>query len=561
MSNDNPIGRVVATERNPTTTVGVRFWLEPDVQLKPFDLVRLAPPERKGEVGEFYAIINEIEQVSDVPSPLSSFISADFGDAGITPRMARITTTYADATVLFNTRDIEMPVPHESEVHWPDEEGVRRALGIEDYSRKTPAGYITMSGPSRKPMTIHVDMDADYLMGPEGGHLNISGISGLATKTSYAMFLLTAIQQMQESEWKEGNRAAFVILNVKGADLLSLHEEAPDLQEKTKEDWTKCGLIAGPLKNVTYFYPYSDAGTHAQTKLDPSTVEQNVQAGRAYRYFYNVADALERLHLLVEDIDDPKDTLVSCAGHCTDNIINDAPWSTFREQIRSWARQTPDKQIPVVSWRRFVRLIIQRTKNPLFTERDRQGSKIKQVPIREILNHLQPGQVVVIDIAQLPDYLQSFVVGDVIDLVRRAKVGDFPFDDEEEEEGSTPDLGTVILFADELNKFAPKRGQTRSITHHLREISERGRSEGIILFGAEQFRTGVDEQVTGNSSTQVFGRTTAVEAGKDPEIKGLPGSQTQRVPFLRKGELLVSHTRFSAGTLKLRFPRNAYKPG
>jgi hypothetical protein len=111
MNSDIPIGRVVATERNPTTTVGVRFWLEPDIQLKPFDLVRLAPPKRKEEVGEFYAIINEIEQVSDVPSPLSSFISADFGDAGITPRMARVTTTYADATVLFNTRDIEMPVP------------------------------------------------------------------------------------------------------------------------------------------------------------------------------------------------------------------------------------------------------------------------------------------------------------------------------------------------------------------------------------------------------------------------------------------------------------------
>ena len=248
MNKNKPIGRVVATESNPTTTVGVRFWLEPDVQLKPFDVVRLAPPEHKDQIGEFYAIVNEIEQVSDVPSPLSSFISADFGNAGITPRISRITTTYADATVLFNTRDIEMPVPHESEIHWPDEEGVRRALGIEDYYRKTPAGYITMSGPGHSPLTIHVDMDADYLMGPEGGHLNISGISGLATKTSYAMFLLTAIQQKQQSEWNDGNKAAFIILNVKGADLLHLHEQAEDLDDGTREDWEKCGLSACPLK-------------------------------------------------------------------------------------------------------------------------------------------------------------------------------------------------------------------------------------------------------------------------------------------------------------------------
>ena len=192
MSVDKPIGRVVATETKPTTTVEVRFWLEPDVQLKPFDLVRLSPPDRKEEIGDFYAIINEIQQVSDTPSPLTGFISADFGDAEMAPRMARVTTTYADATVLFNMNDIEMPVPHESEVHWPDEDGVRKALGIEDYDRKTPAGYITMSGGERNLMTIPVDMDADYLIGPEGGHLNISGISGLATKTSYAMFLLRA---------------------------------------------------------------------------------------------------------------------------------------------------------------------------------------------------------------------------------------------------------------------------------------------------------------------------------------------------------------------------------
>lgn len=559
MSNDNPIGRVVATESRPTTTVGVRFWLEPNVQLKPFDLVRLSPPAPQHNVGQFYAIIDEIEQVSDVPSPLSSFISADFGNAGIAPRMARITTTYADATVLFNTRDIEMPVPHESEVHWPDEPGVRRALGIEDYNRKTPAGYITMSGPNRTPMTIHVDMDADYLMGPEGGHLNISGISGLATKTSYAMFLLTSIQQMQESTWAEGNRASFLILNVKGADLLGLHEEVPNLDEDVREDWRKCGLIAAPLKNVSYFYPYSNLQSRSQTKLDPDIVAQNVEKGMGYRYFYTVADAIERIGLLVEDIDDPSQTLVSCADYCTQEISHGSPWSSFQESIRSWAAATPNRQIPVVSWRRFARLIGQRTRNPLFTERGRHATQHRQVSLKEILNHLQPGRVVVVDIAQLPDYLQSFVVGDLIDLVRRAKIGDYPFDDDSGE--TAPNLGTIILFADELNKFAPKQGQKRSITRHLREISERGRSEGIILFGAEQFRTGVSELVTGNSGTQVFGRTTAVEARKDPEIRGLPGNQSQRVPFLRKGELLVSHTRFSAGTLKLRFPRNAYKPG
>ena len=562
MSDDRemPIGRVVATEHNPTTTGQVRFWLAPDVDLKPFDFVRLSAPEdMHRDIGSFYAIIDEIQQVSDEPSALSSFISADFGDSGIPARVSRVVTTYADATVLFNTRDIEMPVPHGARVHWPDETGVRKALGTDDYHRRIPAGYVTMSGPGHAPMTIQVDMDADYLIGPEGAHLNISGISGLATKTSYAMFLMTAIQQMQRQEPDGDRRAAFVILNVKGSDLLRLHEAAPDLDAGTKGNWEKCGLSAAPLDDVTYFYPYCATGARAQTNLDPDTVDANVSAGRGYRYFYDVEHALERLGLLVEDIDDPNQTFVSCAEYCMDNIDRNSTWNGFRENIREWSANTPHKPIAVASWRRFSRLFSQRTRNPVFTEKGVKAAAHRQVALDALLKHIRPGHVVVVDIATLPDYLQGFVVGDVIHLVRRARLGGDSFDDNENDTTSSPE--TVILFADELNKFAPRHGQARSITRHLREISERGRSEGIILFGAEQFRTGVDSHVTGNSGTQVFGRTTAVEASRDQEIRSLPGSQTKRVAFLRKGELLVSHTRFSSGTLKLRFPRNAYRPG
>ena len=367
MKSDSPIGRVVATERKPTTTGEVRFWLEDDVRLKPFDLVRLAPPA--ADVGDFYAIINEIEQVSDVPSPLSSFISADFGKAEIAPRMTRVTTTYADATVLFNTEDIEMPVPHESEVHWPDEAGVRRALGMEDYRRPIPAGYITMSGPGGDAMTIPVDMDADYLIGPEGGHLNISGISGLATKTSYAVFLLTAIQQIQESKWQEAEGAAFVILNVKGADLLSLHEKAADLRRQDH-----AGLEEMPTNRRTseerhLLLPIlRRRGQGPRHNSTPRPLSKMSGDGRAYRYFYHLSDAIERLHLLVEDIHDPQQTLVSCAEHCTGYFRNDTPWSSFRNTIGDWVKQTPDNRIPVVSWRRFARHVRQRTKNPIFTQ-------------------------------------------------------------------------------------------------------------------------------------------------------------------------------------------------
>lgn len=416
-----------------------------------------------------------------------------------------------------------------------------------------------MSGPSDTKIAISVDMDADYLVGPEGAHLNISGISGLATKTSYAMFILSAIQQRQRSDdWSSAGKTSFVVLNVKGADLLHLHEPAPDMNDSTRSDWEKCGLKPEPLSNVTYFYPYSSTDpAKAQTALPTAEVDAAVRAGNAYRYFYDVPTALERLYLLFEDMEDPAQTLVSCVDYCVERVGDDAPWSTMHSNVADWAKTTPDKsRIPVVSWRRFYRLVRQRTRNGMFTELANRAQEYRQVRLSERLRGLEPGHVAVVDIAKLPDYLQAFVVGDVIAALRDPRSSDV--DDDADDVGST-DRGTVVLFADELNKFAPKHGGARSLATHLREISERGRSEGIILFGAEQFRTSVDERVTGNSGTHVFGRTTAVESQRDSEIRLRP--QSKRVPFLRKGELLVSHTRFSAGTLKLRFPRNAYRPG
>ena len=490
MSTNSPIGRVVATENHPTSTGSFRFWLAAGINLKPFDFVQVLPPQNADpDIRLFYAIIDEIHQVSDEPSPLSGFISSDFGNSSQSPRVGRVVTTYADATVLYNTNDIEMPVPHGSRVGWPDEDGVRKALGIDEYRRNTPAGYITMSGPDAASIIISVDMDADYLIGPEGAHLNISGISGLATKTSYAMFILSAIQQRAE-DWSADSKPAFVVLNVKGSDLLRLHEVDPDLNDHTRREWEKCGLQCEPLSEVTYFYPYSGKEpARTQTMLNADEVSANVDAGRAYRYFYDVENALERLELLFEDQDDPAQTLVSCVDYCREQISGKDPWKTLQSKVAEWAGKTPDNRIPVVSWRRFGRLFRQRSRNGLFTERGLHASEYRQCSLSDGLRQLQPGHVTVIDIAKLPDYLQAFVVGDVISALRDPRPPET-----NEEEGTNVDRRTVILFADELNKVAPKHGGPRSLTGHLREISERGRSEGIILFGAEQFRTSVEDR-------------------------------------------------------------------
>ena len=62
----------------------------------------------------------------------------------------------------------------------------------------------------------------------------------------------------------------------------------------------------------------------------------------------------------------------------------------------------------------------------------------------------------------------------------------------------------VIIFVDELNKYAPaRRGESESsILEYVLDISARGRSLGVVLVSAEQFMSEVHGQVVGNSSTK-----------------------------------------------------------
>ena len=87
-----------------------------------------------------------------------------------------------------------------------------------------------------------VNFNAQFLIGPEGAHLNISGISGLAAKTSYTMFLLKSIQEKYDTGTNnsEDDSVAYVVFNVKGRDLLAIDEPNTNL---TKEDKTYISVM------------------------------------------------------------------------------------------------------------------------------------------------------------------------------------------------------------------------------------------------------------------------------------------------------------------------------
>ena len=100
---------------------------------------------------------------------------------------------------------------------WLMKTDIKKALGLDEIKNPLPCGYIEMyEAPNSIRIPVH--FNSHFLIGPEGAHLNISGISGLASKTSYAMFLLKAIQNQYLTSNNENESVAFVILNVKGKD-------------------------------------------------------------------------------------------------------------------------------------------------------------------------------------------------------------------------------------------------------------------------------------------------------------------------------------------------------
>jgi DNA helicase HerA-like ATPase len=540
------IGKVTATENKPTTYNTIRFWLAENEDIRIFDVIRVSHIRESYT----YAIVRDLQFITDSAGHLANYVSSDFGDVTAQPINRRLGTTIAEAEVLYNSADIEMPVRDGAPVETADIEGVRKALGLLGFKNPIPAGYISMS----YGLEVPIEFDAEYLLGPEGAHLNVAGISGLATKTSYAMFLLNAIQQ------KMGEKVSMILLNVKGSDLLAIDE--PPLKPLSAEkidEWTRCGLRALPFPRVKYLYPYSQrrsashySNTSLTSVLGEVLAKQHME-DRAFNYFYDVETMKEKMPLLLADVDDPQSTFESIFEQIKNLQVTS--WDAFRADIKARTRrgQPSGSAIQVQSWRKFSRFIDTRTSNPMFVEPSLTASDQKrQKLVAEAVRELHAGEVLVVDIEPLPDYLQCLVVGDIVSTIRNIKLG-------EDDQADPSQLGTVIVFADELNKYAPKLDTSgRSLTNVLLEVTERGRYLGVILFGAEQFRSAVHDRILGNCSTNAFGRTSPVEMAKSADYRYFPDSHKSSITRLEKGSLLIQHAVFKTYLIKVRFPFPSY---
>ena len=320
------IGKVSATEKSPSTIDEFYFWTDKKQILSPFDIVKVTHEEDSTT----YGVVEEINHVTDAPSHFTSYISSDFGDTDENiGNMSRLGMNYVKARVATNTKNIYTPVLNGRQVALCDENDIKIALGLseDDVKNPLPCGYLQMYNGDSK-VKVKVVLNANFILGPDGAHINVSGISGLAAKTSYSMFLLKAIQEKYR---KENGNVAFVFFNVKGRDLMAIDEPNADLSAKDKEIYDSLGLTGTPFDNVTYYYPYSKdkVTANVQSYAKPSDVKEQIEKGHAYKYKFIYENCLDRLDLLLANEDDSTGTLESCVNY----IINKQ--GPFQE-VKSW---------------------------------------------------------------------------------------------------------------------------------------------------------------------------------------------------------------------------------
>ena len=115
----------------------------------------------------------------------------------------------------------------------------------------------------------------------------------------------------------------------------------------------------------------------------------------------------------------------------------------------------------------------------------------------------------------------------------------------------------VLIFVDELNKYAPAGTKDSPLIEQIPDISERGRSLGVIPLSAQQFMSAVHPRVTGNAATRILGRSTSSEI-MQPDYRFLDQDLKLSTTRLSKGELLLQHAVYRQ-PVKIIFPKPAYK--
>jgi DNA helicase HerA-like ATPase len=545
MARSAPIGRVVATELLPASPHQFHFWTAVDTPIGIGAIVRV-----DGAGRTVYAVVVDAKAYSDLGTPLHDVIAAEGEPAGGPAPSKRTEIRLWTAAVLRQEPEEPLqPVPL-AEVRLASAEDVQVALRMETYlacaePTGIPVGLYATGG-----LKAPVFLDTNFLLGPESAHLNITGVSGLATKTSAVEFLLKSL--FTHFPASSGSVAA-VCFNVKGSDLCFLDQPA-ELPQDDLEMYERFEIRPEPFERVRYFAPFKADGVNLSTLRSHPDLSGTVQP-----LVWGLREVLDYHEVLLsrEDLDAKADAFIDFLAdrvvekEFRDDWGNDHRVRTFQDLERLFRAIFDGLEAAGRSdmWRTHHVATIRKVRNRLMNISVRCRGLVTEDGSSSDLpfGAFEDRAVYVVDVSGIDQLAQDLVFTRVVSKLR--------------EHLERRDLGVahVVVFVDELNKYAPSDGHETYVRRMLLDISERGRYLGLVLFGAQQFRSQVHRRVVGNAGTALFGRMDMDELSW-PAYQVFSPSTKIKLATLSKGELMVRHPHFTQPVF-LRFPRPPVLPG
>ena len=535
-----PAGLVLGTEDGAATPLGFSVYVDPERYLQLDDVVHVRSPLPGEGAVDFYGVVDELRAVQEGVHFDSDVALAS---AGVLPAEPAVTAHVAVTRV---EPEIFVPPRPGEPVRLARGEARDKALFFDGMRTRVPFGL------SRDGEPIYANLD--FLDGTRGAHVNISGISGVATKTSYAMFLLYSLFGSGALGHESANTRA-LIFNVKGEDLLFLDQPNAALPDTDGARYARLGLEAAPFPSAAFFapvrrgeQPLPETGSRLEGVTGFYWTLREFCAERYLRFlFADADDERSQLGLVVQQVEAqlalaarlslPVDApTVEIGGKLVtsfDDLVDAIGLMTDPDEGGSWGGRAASGTVQA-----FLRR--------LDAAKPHVGQLIRGAASEDAGAHRidwQRKQITVVDIHRLHDRAKRFVVGVVLKRLF------------EQKEASGAPRPLVFVVLDELNKYAPRQGQS-PIKDVLLDIAERGRSLGVVLIGAQQTASEVEPRVVANCAYRVVGRLDAAEAQRG-EYGFLTPAARARASLLKPGTMILQQPEIPVPLL-LQFPHPAW---
>ena len=553
-----PIGRVVTSEESPATAHEFFFWTAETEAAQNLDIGHIVAAE--SEDATAVAVLDDPRRYSDLQSFLDDFYAYD-GDPSLEALSERVEILVFRARVLATKHRDERkkskrPV-RTGPVFFATNAAIEFALGTEEFSGHSIPMLLHENGnekngsPQRTPLYV----DEEYLLGPEAGHLNITGMSGLSTKTSHALFTIASTFQTVEDK-----KVAALMFNVKGADLLFLDkpvevsaEDDPELAERYKragqrglppedrEMYESLGIEVRPFENLRIFAPLTFGGDPQASTVYPADIPAKKLNTRRRAWGEDSC-----VYPIVWDLED----VLPHAGRIFDPTDYDDKFKGFVEYLRAGQVRTMRRFHAEIDeafayfeesessyWNGHHQATVAKVRNRFGVLPSKCGGllvdgEVDYGDLPQVDGSFEDREMRVVDISQLSGVPQDLVVTKVINSVW------------EMAEQNRLGVDKLIIFVDELNKYAPSGSRTSSLKDTLVDIAARGRHLHLTLFGAQQFRSRVDDEVVGNAATSLYGRIGDEEL-TNSSYRSFSGTTREELLQLEKGRLLLRHAHYA----------------